>query len=188
MGPVLCDVARRLSSVARASDTVDRLGGYEFVVVMHDARSQDDAATLSNRILNAFREVVVDSRWHISVSIGIVASGRDGLGPAQLPARADEAMFSAKIDGGDRDSFCGESTPVSRIESREWSEALCIGIPEIDTEHERLARQMSHIDDRGVGLGVRYLADWLNRHASTFDADMAGAALGYTRSQRTGDP
>ena len=249
---VLREVARRLSSVARASDTVGRLGGDEFVIVLHDAHGREDAAALSTRILKAFREPFANGRWRIGVSIGIAASVREGLGPEQLFARADEAMYAAKIAGGDQFAFWGESRDDARPQTIAWSEALRVGIPAIDAEHEQLAAQMNrlwsaaraaqpraildsglremlaklkehfateeaymhahpypgatehlsehsrvlsvvrgllaHVDEQSVAIGVRYLADWLNRHVATFDADMVNTAPHDAQSQPTGDP
>ena len=83
----------------RGSDSLFRIGGDEFALILADAKSHD-ALTVSNDIRRLLREHVSSDRPPFSVSFGVccvdeTASSDDWL------ARADEALYEAKRGGGD---------------------------------------------------------------------------------------
>jgi len=98
---VLRQVALRLQGVARAGDTVARIGGDEFLLLMEDARGAEDCIALAHRLIAAVgapletRELTMA----ISCSIGIVLHTADG-DASRLVAQADAAMYAAKRAGG----------------------------------------------------------------------------------------
>ena len=102
---VLRQVARRLVDAARESDTVARVGGDEFVVLLPgaDARATRLVAT---RVLRSFRAPVRigDLDLPLGTSIGAAVFPDDGTDPTALLAVADERMYSAKktMQGGRR--------------------------------------------------------------------------------------
>lgn len=113
---VLREVAGRVAATARASDTVARIGGDEFVVVCEEAGSLDGAQTLARRILHAL-EVPIEASGashHVGVSVGIAVAGSGQRDAADLLRRADEAMYRAKQAGRGRievdTSSAGEAT------------------------------------------------------------------------------
>ena len=98
---LLIEVSRRLLSLVRASDTVARFGGDEFVILMEDIEEPEEAArSLSERIHQRMCVPVAvgDRELHSSVSIGITEV-TTGIPPEVLLARADAAMNRAKRDG-----------------------------------------------------------------------------------------
>ncbi len=99
---ILKQVARRLQNVGRGADTVARIGGDEFVMILGQARSPDDAARVGSKIVEEMREPiqvgVLDV--HIAVSIGIAFYPADGATVETLYAHADAAMYCAKQRGG----------------------------------------------------------------------------------------
>jgi len=97
---ILVEVAARLRSVVRDTDTVARLGGDEFVVLADDLPSQESATALAQRLLGAVEQPVVLPQVTITptVSIGVVVSDGHAL-PADLVRDADAAMYQAKDDG-----------------------------------------------------------------------------------------
>lgn len=98
---LLQNVAKRLSSCVRDSDTVARLGGDEFVVLSNDAASVDAAAAVARKILAALEPPidVGDATVHVGASIGIAQVPHDGTDVDTLLQAADEAMYSAKHAG-----------------------------------------------------------------------------------------
>jgi diguanylate cyclase (GGDEF)-like protein len=98
---VLKEVARRLRSTARDSDTVARIGGDEFLVLMEDVASAADCANLAGRLLEALADPVRSGERQISIcaSIGIVVYPDQGQ-KSKLIANADAAMYAAKRAGG----------------------------------------------------------------------------------------
>ncbi len=100
---VLRSIARRLESVVRASDTVARVGGDEFVVLSVGTRTESEAATLVGRIRQSLRRPyrLAGGVVEIDASIGWALFPTDGATPEELLGRADVQMFATKRDSGD---------------------------------------------------------------------------------------
>jgi len=94
-------VAGRLLDCIRASDTVSRHGGDEFVVLLANERRAQDAALAAEKILVALSTpFVIDGHQLLtSTSIGISVFPLDGLDAATLIKNADTAMYHAKERG-----------------------------------------------------------------------------------------
>ncbi len=99
---VLKLVARRLEASVRASDTVSRFGGDEFVVLLTEISQASDAALVAVTMLAeiATPSQVASGTVHLSASIGIAMYPYDGTDAATLISRADQAMYRAKRQGG----------------------------------------------------------------------------------------
>ncbi len=98
---VLCEVARRLRAGVRGGDTVGRMGGDEFVVVLRALPDVDRARTIARSLLEAFR-APYDWKGEClrpGISIGMACSPDSGLQARALLARADAAMYRAKQQG-----------------------------------------------------------------------------------------
>jgi diguanylate cyclase (GGDEF)-like protein/PAS domain S-box-containing protein len=97
-------VGSRLRTCARASDTVARFGGDEFVVLLEGCRTATDAGNIARKMAVALSLPFPLSQGEaeISCSIGIALHPRDGLDPETLLARADAAMYRAKQTGKNR--------------------------------------------------------------------------------------
>jgi len=100
---LLQQVAARLREVVRASDTVGRIGGDEFVVLMGELVAANTALALADKIRQAVRHPYrIDGReLNISCSIGVAIYPDDGDNEVALFKSADEAMYHAKEDGRD---------------------------------------------------------------------------------------
>ena len=99
-------VAGRLREVLRDGDSLGRVGGDEFVVLVNDLRGPQDAEALAGRIRAAFRRPFdLDGReYFTSVSIGIALFPDNGDEPSALLSHADAALYRAKAEG--RDCVC----------------------------------------------------------------------------------
>ena len=98
---LLKHVAQRLRGVIRAVDTVSRLGGDEFIVVLHEIHSPDDAILVAEKILAALAQPVsvFSHELRATPSIGISIFPDDGRDPLDLMKNADTAMYHAKAGG-----------------------------------------------------------------------------------------
>ena len=94
---VLSEVAARLVLNTRASDTVARIGGDEFVVICPDTRNLGDLYKIADTLRNAIVEPIpiVDQTASVEASIG-VAFGAGEDDPEVLLHDADQAMYIAK--------------------------------------------------------------------------------------------
>jgi len=91
-------VGQRLSDIMRKSDTISRIGGDEFVLVLPQISQIDDVTKFAQRILSAFQEPFVfgKNRLQVTTSIGIAIYPDDGADIENLLKSADSAMYWVK--------------------------------------------------------------------------------------------
>ena len=96
----LIEVGKRLKAVLRESDTLSRLGGDEFILVLPDTDAQG-AANIVDSLLEAVAQPYQVEHYALIVtaSIGIAIYPNDGEDPETLLRSADTAMYRAKEDG-----------------------------------------------------------------------------------------
>jgi len=96
---VLIEVAHRLLAATRAGDTVARMGGDEFVILVEDGEARAVRALLSRIKVAMSDPIVLESREEIVVSLTAGAASADGNADVDaLLGRADAAMYAAKSD------------------------------------------------------------------------------------------
>ena len=104
---VLCKISERLAGCVRASDTVGRIGGDEFVVVLAELENERDATICAEKIAAAVAAPLrIDNKdIDITLSIGIAIYPGDGEDADALIRSADTAMYRAKSEGRDKCCF-----------------------------------------------------------------------------------
>lgn len=104
---VLAMVAERLRNCLRASDTVARFGGDEFIVILEDVASEADAGDVANKLMEAITPPYnLDGvEFFLSTSIGIALYPRDAGDNDALLKNADLAMYQAKDHGRNNYQF-----------------------------------------------------------------------------------
>lgn len=100
---LLCEVARRLGSSLRESDTAARIGGDKFVVLVTNMSGSADPAVVPEKIMKTLRlPMTISGReLRITASVGIGIFPEHGSEPAVLMRNADLAMYQAKHAGRD---------------------------------------------------------------------------------------
>ncbi|MEH6627241.1 MAG: EAL domain-containing protein [Motiliproteus sp.] len=98
---VLREVAERMRSCVREGDTLSRIGGDEFVMLLTEMDSIDVAYRLAQRITESLKQpIIVDGHeLHISTSMGCSTYPQDGNSRNTLLKNADTAMYRAKQSG-----------------------------------------------------------------------------------------
>ncbi len=93
--------ARRLHENVRQSDTVCRHGGDEFIVLLSEVDTADDAELAARKLISAMAEpyIIDRHRLHVTVSIGISLYPDDGNDAESIFRNADTAMYNAKRNG-----------------------------------------------------------------------------------------
>ncbi len=101
---VLQEFARRLKEVIRPKDSVSRVGGDEFIVILRAIKDIDDAGKLAVKIHKALQPVfmVNSKRVHATASVGVSTFPKNGRDARKLIRAADTAMSRSKKEGGDR--------------------------------------------------------------------------------------
>ena len=140
---LLIDVAKRIQTCVRESDTLARLGGDEFAILFEDIDIRDELATACERILAAVREPleIAGHSRSISTSIGVALSGLEDSGDTLL-RYADMAMYQAKFRGRDRYEVYQTALGEAQLQKLEMVESL------------RRA-----VDERGLSLAYQPVVD-----------------------------
>jgi len=124
---LLATVGQRLLSSVRESDTVARIGGDEFVIVMPDFRTKQDVERCGQQIIrNASQPIPIVGGQQISLtlSVGVSIYPDEGHSPEELLRHADAAMYAVKDTG--RNSLCVYDKTLSsarQLTSREHTPA-----------------------------------------------------------------
>lgn len=98
---VLQTVARRIEACLRASDTVGRVGGDEFVVLLPQLQQPAEALQVAEKIRSALERPmsIADLSLSVSACIGVALYPQHGQDTTTLAKNADTAMYQAKVAG-----------------------------------------------------------------------------------------
>ncbi|MEW7977637.1 MAG: diguanylate cyclase [Candidatus Sedimenticola endophacoides] len=98
---VLNEVTQRLQGVIRAEDTLSRLGGDEFTIIMEGLKRGQDASLLAEKIIRTILNplTVEGNELYVGSSIGISIYPDNGNSARELLRNADAAMYKAKHEG-----------------------------------------------------------------------------------------
>ncbi|MBK1649154.1 hypothetical protein CKO36_11185 [Rhabdochromatium marinum] len=123
---LLKQVATRLKTPLRGQDTVARISGDEFVVLLEDLASAEDAGMVAEKLLACLGEAmtIADESLLVSASLGISLYPRDGTDADTLLRNADLAMYSAKEDGRNTYRFFQAEFAKIALENARIYEAL----------------------------------------------------------------
>ncbi|MDB6002356.1 MAG: diguanylate cyclase [Rhizobacter sp.] len=115
---LLKSFSRRLQHAVRTSDTVARLSGDEFTVILHHLNGMDDARRLTAKISDAIRVpmVVLGHEIKVTASIGVALCAPGDADGTGLLRRADAALYEAKRRG--RDGYFCEGDEETRLTAR----------------------------------------------------------------------
>jgi diguanylate cyclase (GGDEF)-like protein/PAS domain S-box-containing protein len=155
---LLCEVAARLGRDLRKSDTLARMGGDEFALILADLSNAADAEMVAKSLIEEFaiptslngREIFV------SVSLGLAVFPRNGTDPVTLLKNADLAMYRAKETGRNN---CRSFTPdmgEGAVERLELETALRHAVPNGEL---RLYYQPK-VDLSQLLVGIEALVRW----------------------------
>jgi diguanylate cyclase len=99
---LLRQVATRLKDIVRTDDTVCRLGGDEFLVLLADLEDADEAAAVATKVLDAVAQPFRVQAVEVSTtaSIGVAVCPHDGANFDEMLKNVDIAMYQAKGAGG----------------------------------------------------------------------------------------
>jgi diguanylate cyclase (GGDEF)-like protein/PAS domain S-box-containing protein len=104
---LLQEVGTRLVLSIRADDTVARMGGDEFTVLLTDVKDSGASAVVAQKLLDAISQpmLIEGHELYVTTSIGIARSPEDGSDAETLLKRADGAMYRAKEAGRNNFQF-----------------------------------------------------------------------------------
>jgi diguanylate cyclase (GGDEF)-like protein len=123
---LLQSIAKRLVTCVRATDTVSRQGGDEFVVLLSEMAQSEDAAITARRLLQALSEVhfIDHHELHVTASIGVSVYPDDGSNTETLIKNADTAMYQSKDNGRQSYQFFEPAMNVRAVARQSMEESL----------------------------------------------------------------
>ena len=113
---MLKEFALRLQSCVRTTDTVARLAGDEFVVVLVGLADATHASAVAEKILQCIRQSMLAElpELRVSTSVGLVVHAAGRIAAEDLMAQTEQALYQAKCDGRNRYAEY-ESATATRI-------------------------------------------------------------------------
>ena len=104
---LLVEVAQRIRACVRSSDTVARISGDEFTVVLPQLKDTDRSDRVAQHILHSLAQpyLIASETIHISASIGITLYPNDAADLESLLKNADQAMYNTKAQGRNNYSY-----------------------------------------------------------------------------------
>lgn len=115
---LLIEIGMRLKNCVRAQDTVARIGGDEFIILLNNVNEVNSISVIAEKILKAFESPVLINNQTIktSTSIGISLAPKDSMDASTLMKNADMAMYSAKEQGRNNYKFFTEEMNIQLTE------------------------------------------------------------------------
>lgn len=156
---VLIVIGERLQGVLRKTDTVSRLGGDEFTVLLDNIESEANATKIAGKLLEELSRPIQigDDLLTVCASIGISTYPEGGSTTAVLLKHADAAMYHAKRSGKQSYSLFTKSLEDATTKRLQMEIALRKGL-ELGEFRVVYQPQVSMID--GTIVGVEALARW----------------------------
>ncbi len=127
---ILIEIGSRLKQCFKDCDTVARMGGDEFTVLVDNVISIDEISRMAEQCRQEIaRPAQIDWRdVHLTVSVGIAFGARQNDSPEELVRDADLAMYRAKRLGGNRAVLFGESLRTSAVSLLQLEQDLRVAI------------------------------------------------------------
>ena len=98
---LLIEISKRVKGYMREGDLVSRLGGDEFLILLHNDPDELTLVNIANRVIDGLREPVHIDKWEINigVSIGIARASDADYDLSRFVSNADVAMYRSKMSG-----------------------------------------------------------------------------------------
>ena len=129
---VLVEAASRLNSVIREEDTLSRLGGDEFTIILKALKNMQSIATVAKKIIDVMKEPIEinNQNLYITASIGVSVYPQDATTAPNLIKYADVAMYKAKDAGRDNFQFYSADMTQQAFERVVLESSLRLAIKE----------------------------------------------------------
>jgi diguanylate cyclase (GGDEF)-like protein len=113
----LRQAAKALLQLVREGDTLARMGGDEFVILLPRIADATEAASVAERVITCLRsDRVLQGEFGVTASVGIATYPTDGADSEALLRVADQAMYAAKSHGGNTYQLAGDIPTAPRTE------------------------------------------------------------------------
>ena len=156
---VLIAAADRLSSCVRPADTVARIGGDEFAILIDDASGIDEVASVAGRVCSAMRTpfTIAGRDFVVQVSVGIAMANQYDTRSEKLLQDADVALYATKDAGGNDYTFFEPRLGKAYVDRLGLQAELAMAVDngEFFIEYQPVVELVS-----GRAVGVEALLRW----------------------------
>ncbi len=163
---VLKEVSRRWLRCVREVDTVARVGGDEFAIIVGNLDNPCDAIPLAEKLIQELSLNIAlphGKECSIGTSVGISIYPDNGTEMDTLLSLADGAMYESKMRGKNTYTFIDTTTPDGKQYEKwiEFDNTNLIGVAVIDEQHRHFVRMVNHINNaistRTIDVDIRQL-------------------------------
>lgn len=163
---LLITIGERLRNLLREGDSVCRMGGDEFVILLHPAE-RPDAQAVAIRALETISHAVAvyEQQVYVGASIGIAAYPDDGLDAIALLRSADTAMYQAKDSGRNTFQFYTADMNLKALQHFTIETSLRQALEK--NEMRLYYQPLVDVETRAI-LGVEALLRWKSAEFGTF--------------------
>ena len=133
---LLCTIATRMKETMRETDTVARLSGDEFIVLIDSCKDTSDIFVAIKKLVMAFATPFIfgNESFKVTMSIGVSVYPNDGESASKLLKNADVAMYKAKTEGRNRYKFFDQEMNQETSEHLEIEKSLHKALKENELE------------------------------------------------------
>lgn len=156
---LLIEAARRIQSCLREEDTISRMGGDEFALLLGNVKSVEQVEGVMTRIHRSVSQPykIDDKQMQVAVSSGVTLYPLDDADPDTLIRHADQAMYRAKQEGRNRFFLFDPARDLEIRLHRDLQEAIERGLQ----SHEFCLYYQPKVNMRsGAVVGVEALLRW----------------------------
>lgn len=158
---LLRQVAGRLTGLLRGGDTVARIGGDEFVVLLSGLKDSSYSTTLAEKIIGALKPAfqIGEHTVQSSFSIGIAVYPNDGNDVDTLYKKADKAMYRAKAQG--KNTYYAHDTRMLSLAKKRFD--LVSNLQKALEEDRFVLNYQPRVESKtGVCVGLEVLLRWVH--------------------------
>lgn len=159
---LLIEVAQRLTEVLRKTDTVARIGGDEFALLLPNVSTISEVEKIGEKIVSRINEIFMLGHRVVrpGCSLGVTFFPADGCTPKDLLKNADIALYQAKARGRGVWSFYNPALKRQVEQRQATADALRVALAENQIE---IAAQTQVCFRTGKHIGFEILARWKHR-------------------------
>lgn len=147
---VLKTVARRWLECVREADTIARMGGDEFTVILGELEVADEAAAIAEKLIQVLDNQILLPDMHgcrVGASVGIAIFPDNATEMDSMLVAADAAMYQSKKHG--KNTYTYSDAKPDKNDPNDWivfDDSHLIGVAEIDDQHRRLVRLVNQMN------------------------------------------
>jgi len=160
---VLIETANRFQQLVREEDTLSRLGGDEFTIILKNIKDEKNTATAAQKLINSMKKSIeiAHHQLHISASIGISIYPDDTDSQEDLIKFADTAMYKAKDEGRNNFQFYSIEMTKNAVKKVIMENNLRIAIEE---QQFQVYYQPQYDAKKEKMVGMEALVRWNHPH------------------------